>query len=102
MVLLKTLTFRFTPACWQLYHLLIYVSLYNTHHEDVEEDSGVIEMDIELETYVEQVMDEQKISNGIDFDFGFSKLISVFAYGVGLYRGSIDERHALVLQSRRL
>ena len=57
-------------------------------------------MDIELETYVEQVMDEQRISDGIDF--GFSKLISAFAYGVGLYRGSIDERHALVLQSRRL
>ena len=100
MVLLKTLTFRFTPACWQLYHLLIYGSLYNSHYEDVEDDSGVIEMDIELETYVEQIMDKQITRNGIDF--GFSKLISAFAYGVGLYRGSIDERHALVLQSRRL
>lgn len=97
---LKTPTFIFTPACWQLYHLLIYGSLYNSHYEDVEDDSGVIEMDIELETYVEQIMDKQITRNGIDF--GFSKLISAFAYGVGLYRGSIDERHALVLQSRRL
>jgi len=60
----------------------------------------VIEMNIELETYVEQIMDKQITRNGIDF--GFSKLISAFAYGVGLYRGSIGERHALVLQSRRL
>ena len=97
---LKTPTFIFTPACWQLYHLLIYGSLYNSHYEDVEDDSGVIEMDIELETYVEQIMDKQITRNGIDF--GFSQLISAFAYGVGLYRGSIDERHALVLQSRRL
>jgi hypothetical protein len=102
MVLSKTLTSTFTPACWQLYHLLIYGSLYNSHHEDVEDDSGVIEMDIELETYVEQVMDEQKISNGIDFDFGFSKLISTFVYGVGLYRGSIDERQCIVFESRRV
>ena len=99
-VFLKTPTFIFTPACWQLYHLLIYGSLYNSHYEDVEDDSGVIEMNIELETYVEQIMDKQITRNGIDF--GFSKLISAFAYGVGLYRGSIDERHALVLQSRRL
>ena len=97
---LKTPTFIFTPACWQLYHLLIYGSLYNSHYEDVEDDSGVIEMNIELETYVEQIMDKQITRNGIDF--GFSKLISAFACGVGLYRGSIGERHALVLQSRRL
>ena len=97
---LKTPTFIFTPACWQLYHLLIYGSLYNSHYEDVEDDSGVIEMNIELETYVEQIMDKQITRNGIDF--GFSKLISAFACGVGLYRGSIGERHALVLQSRGL
>jgi hypothetical protein len=60
----------------------------------------VIEMDIELETYIEQVMDEQKISNGIDF--GFSKLVSAFVYGVGLYRGSIDERQCLVFESRKV
>ena len=100
MVLLKTLTSTFTPACWQLYHRLIYGSLYNSHYEDVEDGSGVIEMDIELETYVEQIMDKQITRNGIDF--GFSKLISAFAYGVSLFRGSIGERHALVLQSRRL
>jgi len=57
-------------------------------------------MDIELETYVEQVMDEQKTSNGIDF--GFSKLVSAFVYGVGLYRGSIDERQCLVYESRKV
>ena len=79
---------------------MIYGSLYNSHYEDVEDDSGVIEMNIELETYVEQIMDKQITRNGIDF--GFSKLISAFACGVGLYRGSIGERHALVLQSRRL
>ncbi len=59
-------------------------------------------MDIELETYVEQVMDEQKISNGIDFGFGFSKLISTFVYGVGLYMGPFVERHCLVFESRRV
>jgi len=57
-------------------------------------------MDIELETYIEQVMDEQKTSNGIDF--GFSKLVSAFVYGVGLYRGSIDERQCLVYESRKV
>ena len=102
MVFLKTLTFTFTPACWQLYHLLIYGSLYNSHYEDVEDDSGVIEMNIELETYVEQIMDKQITRNGIDFDFGFSKLISTFVYGVGLYRGSIDERQCIVFESRRV
>ena len=40
-------------------------------------------MDIELETYVERVMDEQKIRNGIDF--GFSRLIPAFIYGGGLW-----------------
>jgi hypothetical protein len=59
-----------------------------------------MEMDIELETYVEQIMDEQITRNGIFI--GFSNLINNFAYGVSLFRGSIDERLALVLQSRRL
>ncbi len=59
-----------------------------------------MKMDIELETYVEQIMDEQKTRNGINF--GFSNLISNLVYGVSLFRGSIDERQGLVFQSRRL
>ena len=57
---LETLTFRFTPACWQLYHLLIYgFALQLTLQRMFKTNSGEIEMDIELETYVEQVMNEQ-------------------------------------------
>ena len=59
-----------------------------------------MKMDIELETYVEQIMDKQIIRNGIFI--GFSNIIANFVYGVSLFRGSIDERLALVLQSRRL
>mgnify|MGYP000002752275 FL=1 len=59
-----------------------------------------MEMDIELETYVEKIMDEQKTRNGIFI--GFSNLINNFVYGVSLFRGSIDERQGLVFQSRRL
>ena len=59
-----------------------------------------MKMDIELETYVEQIMDKQITRNGIFI--GFSNIIANFVYGVSLFRGSIDERLALVLQSRRL
>ena len=59
-----------------------------------------MKMDIELETYVEQIMDKQITRNGIFI--GFSNMIANFVYGVSLFRGSIDERLALVLQSRRL
>jgi len=59
-----------------------------------------MKMDIELETYVEQIMNEQKTRNGIFI--GFSDLIDNYVYGVSLFRGSIDERQGLVLQSRRL
>jgi hypothetical protein len=47
-----------------------------------------MKMDIELETYVEQIMDEQKTRNGISI--GFFDLINDFVHGV-----------SLVFQSRR-
>lgn len=58
-------------------------------------------MDKELETYVDVVLEQQNYRNGIFATLGqiVSALTTWYVSGVGLYRGSIDERQAHVYKA---